>query len=319
MAQNTNSANNSNKGPSDTIKAEKIRSNATKLVAIIGLLGVIISNIPALNDWWAKLAPNATHTAEASLTPPTIQITETIPVSSTLTPSATLTLTPTIIQVTEATPTPSAMPTTETPALISDCLQLSEDAPLPTPEVFQTIRDQEDNYLASPSNFESWVPVEGGWHSYTWKAFNESPKSYIVPENRQSSEGSYSVCIQAGSTDKPAEFALDTQPLPADKYLRLTFFFRTSGSPEVKVLLTISGGFTEIPDRTPKEPTIGLSDNIWSERSIVFIVPVHVNIDCSEGVDRRWTAGVWGCLNLRFVVTGEGTVWIDDVWVEASP
>jgi hypothetical protein len=149
-----------------------------------------------------------------------------------------------------------------------------------------------NNLLIDPSIEAGWLQESPGqWRTPYWGAY-PAQSSSIFP-SIDAYGGRYSCRIEGLGGDAVAHFSHVVQPVPAGEDLRLTFYYKTAGVVEVKVIIAIAVA-------PPLETVLALEGS-WKQQSIdVHTLP-----------DSAGTVGFY----LRFEVKGTGTVWLDEFWL----
>lgn len=153
-----------------------------------------------------------------------------------------------------------------------------------------------ENLLADPSLELPWFQeTPGQWRSAYWSPY-PAARSPLFPDT-DAYGGKYACRIEAPGGDDPAYLSHATQSVPLDQDLRLTFYYKTEGFVQTKLVIQWVDSAQPFP---PQEHTLAARAQ-WTQAHVDFHTPQDV-----------------AHLYLRFEVTGTGTVWVDEFWLGAQ-
>ena len=153
-----------------------------------------------------------------------------------------------------------------------------------------------NNLLTDPSIEIAWHQVSGQWGTPNWSQPSLQTNS-IFPDT-DAYGGRYSCRIEGPDGNDVAVFKHITQFVPTDLDLQLSFYYKTEGVVQAKMIIV----WVDLPEEPKIEKVLNLVDG-WIKTIVDFHTPT--------GEAKFF---------LRFEVTGTGRVWLDEFWLgEISP
>jgi hypothetical protein len=156
-----------------------------------------------------------------------------------------------------------------------------------------TIPTKNNNYLSDPSIEAGWLQhTPGQWRLIHWGATSTGPFNPISPDTN-AYHGRYACRLVNPGDNHVAHFSHNSQLVPANEDMRLTFYYKTQGAVEVKA-------FIDTAVEPSQELPLALQDS-WTQAQFLDF---HTKDSAGEVY-----------LNLRFEVRGAGSVWLDGFWL----
>lgn len=149
------------------------------------------------------------------------------------------------------------------------------------------------NNLLSDAGIEmSWLQeTPGQWRAAAWGSYPAQTSPFFPDTDAYG--GRYCCRIDGPGGSDVAFFSHATQLVPANEDLRLTFYYKTEGVVDVRVIIAIAVA-------PPLEKVLTLESS-WTQEQIDF----HTLPDATGNVG----------FYLRFEVKGTGKVWLDEFWL----